>query len=343
MMRRRTVALVIAAALVVATIVGVVAIRNSGDDTSNVGAPTPSTSIAPTSTSTSTSSTSTTSTTAPPVSLVATIDLTAALPRLEPHQILSTPIQPPGDLFPTAYAATAPNDRIALLDDVTGVVRFLDGTTRMDITQYPTDVPKIGSQTFISGDFFVGPDDVLYVNEGGGDTPTLVAYGRVGDRYVEVARTPHGVGDGVLMLGRTGVSEVGVTDPIMAYVGVNGQPSGATLGIDALSVTNDSKDVYTIQRGSSTWTVTYVFPPDAGLPPSDGCVLCASVSLGPGATAVLVNQSPDAGGDLKTKLTVLSDQVTTYDTDWHYVGVLDGKMLFDRLDQDSIDLGTAEI
>jgi hypothetical protein len=105
----------------------------------------------------------------------------------------------------------------------------------------------------------------------------------------------------------------------------------------------DSNCTYTVQRGSSTWTVTYVLPPDAGLPPSDECVMRGAAYLGPATSAVLINQSPGAGGELDTKLTVLSDHVTTYDTDWHYIGVLDGKLLFDHLDQDSIDLGTADI
>ena len=80
-----------------------------------------------------------------PAPRAVTIDLTATLPRLEPHQIASFPIVAPGDLFPTAYATPAPDNRIAILDDVTGVLRFIDGTTRMDITQYGTPVPTIGS------------------------------------------------------------------------------------------------------------------------------------------------------------------------------------------------------
>ena len=102
-----------------------------------------------------------------------TIDLTATLPRLEPHQIASFPIVAPGDLLPTAYATPAPDNRIAILDDVTGVLRFIDGTTRMDITQYGTPVPTIGSQSFISGFVAVGPDDVLYVNEGSAGSTTV--------------------------------------------------------------------------------------------------------------------------------------------------------------------------
>ena len=138
------------------------------------------------------------------------------------------------------------------------------------------------------------------------------------------------------MVGRAG-------PPVMAYVGKDGQPSGAELDTDAFTVTSDSKDVYTAQRGNRTWNVTFVFPADAGLPPSDTCVLCASGYLGPGSTVVLVNKSPANGGDLQTKVTVLADQVTTYDTDWNYIGTLDGKLVFDHLDQDSLDIGTVDM
>ena len=58
---------------------------------------------------------------------------------------------------------------------------------------------------------------------------------------------------------------------------------------------------------------------------------------------MLVVRAPTTGGDLQTKLTLLSDTVVTHDTDWGYIGTLDGKMLFDRLDQDSIDIGAIEI
>jgi hypothetical protein len=144
------------------------------------------------------------------------------------------------------------------------------------------------------------------------------------------------------MLGHAGVSVMGVPDPIMPYVGVDGQPSGATLDIDRLALAAEPADRYTVQRGDQTWTVTYVFPADSGLPPSETCSLCASAFLGPDHTVVLVTKSPAAGGDLQGKLTLLSDQVTTYDTDWDYIGTLDGKLLFDRLDQDSIDIGVVK-
>ena len=90
--------------------------------------------------------------------------------------------------------------------------------------------------------------------------------------------------------------------------------------------------------------MTYVIPTDAGLPTdTDGCVICPGAYLGPNSTGVLVVRAPTTGGDLQTKLTLLSDTVVTYDTDWGYIGTLDGKMLFDRLDQDSIDIGAIEV
>ena len=53
----------------------------------------------------------------------------------------------------------------------------------------------------------------------------------------------HGIGGSTLMLGRSGVSTRGQTDPIMPYVGLDGQPSGATLDLDQLTVTSEIKDV----------------------------------------------------------------------------------------------------
>jgi hypothetical protein len=272
-----------------------------------------------------------------------TIDLTATLPRLEPHQIASFPIVAPGDLLPTAYATPAPDNRIAILDDVTGVIRFIDGTTRMDITQYGTPVPTIGSQSFISGFVAVGPDDVLYVNEGSADNTSLAAYARTGDKYKEVARVANDTGNVPLMLGPNGVMAMGTPTPLMPYVAADGQPSGATLDLDELATTAGPDDTYSVDRSGTIWNVRYLLPADTGLPPSETCTLCASGHLGPAGSVVLTTKSPTADGDLQTKLSVLSDQVTTYDTDWDYIGVLNGQLLFDRLDQDSIDLGTVDL
>jgi hypothetical protein len=350
---RRIVVWVIAGVLIVAVVVGIVALRRDNDSGTSAGdaattgaATTPaSTSAAPTTspttTTTATAAPATSATFPTPEPIAATVDLAAAVKTLEPEQIATFPIAPPGDLFPTAYATTAPNNRIAILDDVTGVVRFIDGTTRMDLTQYPTSIPTIGSQSFVAGYFFVGPDDVFYVNEineaDADGHPEMVAYARSGDSYKEVARFSHGVGESTLVLGPFGVSIVGVTAPIMPYVGVDGQPSGASLDLDELNVTSTGKDAYTFERAGRSWNVTYVIPTDAGLPTdTDGCVICPDAYLGPNSTVVLVVRSPTTGGDLQTKLTLLSGEVVTYDTDWDYIGTLDGKMLFDRLDQDSI-------
>ena len=361
---RRVVVWIIAVVLIVGVIIGIGTLRDddsgtsAGDAATTVQAATAettastlttaaTTTIAPTTTpTTATPATSATLPTPDPIS--ATVDLSAAVETLEPEQIATFPIAPPGDLFPTAYATTAPNNRIAILDDVTGVVRFIDGTTRMDITQYPTSIPTIGSQSFIAGYFFVGPDDVFYVNEinqnDSDGHPEMVAYARSGDSYKEVARFSHGVGDSTLVLGRSGVSIIGVADPLMPYVGVDGHPSGATLDLDELTITSDGKDVHTFERAGQSWNVTYVIPTKAGLPTdTDGCVICPDAFLGPNSTVVLVVRSPGTDGDLQTKLTLLSDKVVTYNTDWDYIGTLDGKMLFDRLDQDSIDIGAIEI
>jgi len=290
-----------------------------------------------------TSPPATSAVTSVPAPRAVTIDLTAALPRLEPHQIASFPIVAPGDLLPTAYATPAPNNRIAILDDVTGVLRFIDGTTRMDITQYKTPVPTIGSQTFISGFVAVGPDDVLYVNEGSAGATSVAAYGRRGDKYEELSRVDNNAANAPLMLGPVGVMASGVTEPLMKYVGTDGRPSGATLDLDDLTTTVGPDNTYSVDRSGAVWNVKYVVPADTGVPPSDTCSLCATGYLGPNGTVVLTTKSPTVDGDLQTKLSVLSDQAATYDTEWDYIGVLNGQLLFDRLDQDSIDIGTADV
>jgi len=55
---------------------------------------------------------------------------------------------------------------------------------------------------------------------------------------------------------------------------------------------------------------------------------------------VVFNHAAGPGGDVLTKLTVLSDTITTYDTDWTYVGVLGDAMLFSKLTQSVIEIGT---
>ncbi|HEY4608215.1 MAG TPA: hypothetical protein VIH06_03405, partial [Ilumatobacteraceae bacterium] len=98
-----------------------------------------------------------------------------------------------------------------------------------------------------------------------------------------------------------------------------------------------------VNRAGTVWNVTYVLRADSGVPPSDTCSLCAVGHLGPDGSVVLTTKSPTPDGDLQTKVSVLADQVSTYDTQWDYIGVLNGQLLFDRLDQDSIDIGTVDV
>ena len=346
--RRRALVLLIAGVLIAGAIVAIVAVRGKHSDSDGTAATNPISTTPPTTTAVTTPAATTPPTTVAattaPATVTGVVDLSAATTRLDPHEIVSFPMPPPGDLLPAAYVAVAPNNRIAILNDITGVVRFIDGTTRMDITQYKTTVPTIGSQDFVANGFLVGPDDVLYVDESDASgSRAVVALARKGDSYTEVARAAHAADVGTLRLGRTGVVGVGSPEPILAYVGADGQPSAATIDTDDVTLASPAKDAYTVQRGGDTWNVTYQFPSDAGLPPSDTCVLCPDAYLGVGSAVVLVNQSPAAGGDLQTKLTVLSDTITTYDVDWNFVGVLGDALLFDRFDQDSLDLGTVEI
>ncbi|HEY0520511.1 MAG TPA: hypothetical protein VGC84_13535, partial [Ilumatobacteraceae bacterium] len=189
MNRRRTIVGVVAIVLVAIAVAGIVIARRDSDD--EIVAGTRATTIAPTITTSTTTTPATPVTTATSVvakdPIVAQINLADVVSRLEPTEIVAFPITPPGDLQPTAYATIASGNRIVILDDVSGVIRFVDGATRMDITQYAIDVPTIGSQSFVSRDVLVGPDDIVYVNEGdAAGKYAVVAYGRTGDSYVEV-------------------------------------------------------------------------------------------------------------------------------------------------------------
>ena len=183
MARRGIVALIVTAMLIAAAIIGLVVVRGGqredADDSLPSAATTPTTARPTTDPSTSATDAPTTSSSLVPEEqpIVGAIDLNEAVTRLEPHQIASFPVVPPGDLFPTAYAIVAPGNRIVLLDAVTGVVRFIDGTTRMDLTQYGSEVPTIGAESFIANGVFMGPGDVLYVDEGSASPDrVLVAY-----------------------------------------------------------------------------------------------------------------------------------------------------------------------
>ena len=57
--------------------------------------------------------------------------------------------------------------------------------------------------------------------------------------------------------------------------------------------------------------------PDCRIPTR---VLCLALS-GPN-TRLACHSVADGGGDLQTKLTVLSSTVVTYDTSWDYIGTL---------------------
>lgn len=163
-----------------------------------------------------------------------------------------------------------------MLDDVTGVIRFLDGTTGSEVAHYPTDLPTIGSTSLLAGSLVVGPQDVLYVNEVSAEPGiALVAYGLVDDSYVEIARVSRDAGTGALTLGRDGVTEAGSGTLIMPYVvAPDGSSSGLQLDVVEPSIKSDGGDAYTVRSGDRIWKVNYVFPDDAGLPQQVTCVLC---------------------------------------------------------------------
>ncbi|HEY0520313.1 MAG TPA: hypothetical protein VGC84_12540, partial [Ilumatobacteraceae bacterium] len=140
-----------------------------------------------------------------------------------------------------------------------------------------------------------------------------------------------------------GVTSIATPENVlMVYVDTHGQPSGSRTDGDVVGL-NSTGNSYSVTRGESTWNATYVFPPDSGLAPSNACVLCAAAYRGPGSSVVLVNKSPTTDGDLQTKVSVLGDTVVTFDSDWDYVGDLSGALLFARLDQNQIRLGTVNL
>ena len=331
--------------------------------TSPSGAPTttgpstdtnPPTTTAPVTTAATTATTAlpTTTTTALPTTVLpttvataapapVTIDLAAPVGRIVPAVIASFPISPPGDLFPTAFATPAGPRRFAVLDDVTGQLRFVDAATAAVLATYSTPVPVIGDQIFIGGLVAVGPDDVLYVEQSdSGGQGQLVAYAPRSGSYVEVARVADPASPAVtLQLGRTGVVDSGSPgSPLLAYVGVDGKPSGAIVSESGYTLHAEG-DHYRVERDNRSWAVAFTLPPESGMPTPAVCPLCLPSAAGPHGSVVLFNHAPGPGGDVLTKLTVLSDTITTYDTDWSYVGVLGDAMLFSKLTQSVIEIG----
>ena len=373
---RRGVVIGAAAAVVAAAIVGVIALSQTSGrktivdtpptdlDTTPASATTlvpttitePATTVvAPTSSAPPQVSSSFPTTLPPPTTAVpdftgvTTIDLGQPAPPLQPTTIASYPQTPPGDLFGTSAAAVAPGNRVAVLDLATGELRFLDATTGAELSRFTVMMPTMPQSAYLSRLTFVGPDDVLYLADlgSGGNTneSAFVAYAPNGDSYVEVARVPFGFGDAPISLAPTGIAFGGdPAHPIMPFVGLDGQASGATLDIDQITRGCAPGDIFTFERQGRSWEITYVQHPDVE-PLRDACVQldAPEFAAGPTGTVVVSYWVPKPDGDVQQRFTILGDDITSYDSDWQYIGATSDALVFAHSDQDSIDIGTVTI
>lgn len=236
---------------------------------------------------------------------------------------------------PPYWVAPASDGRIAVLEASTSVVRFLDSTTGLETARSSTDIPPASV-----GGFLVGPDDVLYVNQVDDDGgPMLVAYGRRDARYVDLGPRAPGVGDQTLVLGVSGIAVMaGMTQPLLAYVGADGAPSGATVAVADLRDFQIHDLSVDLARGALAWTVQYAT--NQCLTTSGGGALCVNVQFGPGDAVVLADQVARPDAARPTKLTVLSaNGAISWDTDWGYVGSVGQKLLLVRDHNGSFEIG----
>jgi hypothetical protein len=166
---------------------------------------------------------------------------------------------------------------------------------------------------------------------------------------VEVARHEYGPIDMTYHLGPKGIGEnfEGIPgEPLMPFVGVDGQPSGATLDIDPLVVECTADNSYKFTRQGHSWDVSYVFPADVNTTEATPCTATGFVpdaTRGPNRSVVLVQIAPQASGDILHRVTILGNAITSYDTDWEYVGSTNDALIFSKTDQDSVDIARLPI
>lgn len=301
--------------------------------TSTAG-PTTTSDIVATDPATSVESAAPASTTPPTPAQLVSIDLAQPSRVLELAVIASYPQVAVSS--GSAYWVTPASDgRIAVFESASSVVRFLDATTGLETARSATDVPPESV-----GGFLVGPDDVLYINQfGDGSGPSLVAYGRRDARYVDLGPRGPGVGDQRLVLGKTGLAAMGgMVEPLLAYVGADGLPNGATVSVNDLRDFQISDQLVGLARGALAWNVQY--SSNECLTSGGGAALCVDVQFGPLDSLVLTDLATLSGSTRPTKLTLLSEAgAFSWDTDWSYVGSVGNKLLLVRDHDGTFEIG----
>ena len=273
-------------------------------------------------------------TTAPPASAPVdsslvefAVDFTVDAPAIDPTHLQSAN---------SGFADVTVDDRLVVASSE--VVVFFDGATGEALSGFtwaPNDTRTV---------FGIGPDDVLYVNEQTDEGNTLVAYAPDGDQYVEVARVPHLWGDLDPGLDETGVALIDAngSPSHFDYVDATGVPSGKTMTQPIVSFNDSPQNVCDFTTPAARYRLSFVWP--ATHVDDETFYGCDGLSVGRGDTAVLTSVDYQTGGDLDTRITILSDSPTTFRSNgWSYVGQIGTRLFFTSDTGDgSIDIGTIE-
>lgn len=297
--------------------------------TSSTGAASPSTAApsVPVSTVAATTVVVPPSTTSfPDDAMTVVIDLTRPASQLEPRVVASRPWSTT-DGIPNVVVAPAGPGQIAVLDAIDGVVEFIDTDTGEAVR---TTALPLADEARPCCWMFVGPDDVLYVNQIESGLPEFVAYAPTDAGYREVARTMHGTGDSTLMLGATGITGLGFDPPVVPFVGVDGQPSGATLPVEPFQFSPSGDG---IGRGESAWQLSYI---------GQRLDSSGAIQPGPGRAVVVTEGLLDEPWSVRMVL-LDGNSVHEWDSAWWYVGPIADALIVDRIVGDQIEVGVVAV
>lgn len=272
----------------------------------------------------------------PPIGPHTALDMSAPDPSLtvEPRLVGVYPTVSDASGFPSTFAVPSGDGQIALIDGPTATVRFLDPLTAQ-VTALLGIAPEVSDTVWVH----FGPDDVMYTYQGEtARSPAFVAFAPVDGVYVEVARVEYLLGDVPFGAGEMGISVSGA-GVVMPYVGADGTPSGSTVA--SLPITWElHAQTLTIARGTSAWTVYYLN--DDCLFDTGGSSFCVPSREGPGDSVVLINNFPQME-DPRSRITLLADVATSWDTDWRYAGPIGDDLLVTRTSDETLEIGIIEI